>query len=59
MSALPAYVVADDLQSGALIALADPEVPPLNTLYLATRSGDAERFPGIGATVAALRRIIS
>ncbi len=59
MSALPAYVVADDLQSGALIALADPEIPPLNTLYLATRSGDAERFPGIGATVTALRRIIS
>jgi len=58
MSVLPMYMVADDLRAGALIALDEPEVPPLNTLYLATRSGDAERFSAIGATATALRRII-
>lgn len=58
MSVLPMYMVADDLRTGALIALDEPEIPPLNTLYLATRSGGAERFPAIGATATALRRII-
>ena len=59
MSVLPAYMVEDDLRAGALIALDDPEVAPLNTLYLATRSGDAERYPAIAAVAESLRRLIS
>ncbi len=58
MSVLPEYLVADDLRTGALIALDEPEIPPLNTLHLATRSGDVERFPAIAATAEALQRII-
>jgi hypothetical protein len=30
---------AEDLASGAIVALLEPEIPPINTLYLATRSG--------------------
>ncbi|OZB84235.1 LysR family transcriptional regulator [Microbacterium sp. 13-71-7] len=59
MSVLPAYMVAEDLRSGGLIALDEPEVAPLNTLYLATRSGDAERFPAVSAVVDTLRRFIA
>lgn len=59
MSVLPEYLVADDLRSGELVTLHDPEISPLNTLYLATRSGDAERFPAVAAACAALRRFIS
>ncbi|MFC7716115.1 hypothetical protein [Nonomuraea recticatena] len=36
---LPAYLCAGDLASGRLVALATPEVPPLNTGYLAVRAG--------------------
>jgi DNA-binding transcriptional LysR family regulator len=39
MSVLPRYLIADDLASGRLVALLDPELPPINTLYLAIRTG--------------------
>jgi DNA-binding transcriptional LysR family regulator len=36
---LPSYLCDRDLAAGRLVALAEPEVPPINTGYLAIRSG--------------------
>ncbi|MGX5184657.1 LysR family transcriptional regulator [Streptomyces avermitilis] len=38
-SVLPRYLCADELTSGALVLLADPEDPPINTSFLAQRPG--------------------
>ncbi|MFE3455179.1 LysR family transcriptional regulator [Nonomuraea sp. NPDC059194] len=43
ISVLPAYLCAADLAEGRLVALAAPEVPPLNTGYLAVRAGGLAR----------------
>jgi len=37
-SVLPTYLCDEALAAGDLIRLVDPELPPLNTLYVATRS---------------------
>ena len=58
MSVLPSYLVDADVTSGALAALHSPEVPPLNTLYLATRGREAESNASIAAAAAELRRLI-
>ncbi|MRG61226.1 LysR family transcriptional regulator [Agromyces sp. CFH 90414] len=58
MSVLPEYLVRDDVDAGRLVRLHEPEVPPLNTVYLATRGRDAERDPVIAAAFAAVRRFI-
>ena len=58
MSVLPSYLVADDLTAGRLVTLADPEVAPLNTLFLATRGREAESNAAIGAVAVQLRRLI-
>ncbi|MFI6675003.1 LysR family transcriptional regulator [Kribbella sp. NPDC050470] len=42
-SVLPTYLCAKPLASGDLVLLADPELPPLNTLYLVTRSDAGPR----------------
>ncbi|MFI7068054.1 LysR family transcriptional regulator [Kribbella sp. NPDC050124] len=42
-SVLPTYLCADALAAGDLVLLADPELPPLNTLYLVTRSDAGPR----------------
>ncbi|MEV0284162.1 LysR family transcriptional regulator [Kribbella sp. NPDC050820] len=42
-SVLPTYLCAEPLASGDLVLLADPELPPLNTLYLVTRSDAGPR----------------
>ncbi|MEU6879854.1 LysR substrate-binding domain-containing protein [Streptomyces sp. NPDC046712] len=39
ISVLPTYLCTAELDAGALIHLVEPEIPPINTLYLATRSG--------------------
>lgn len=39
VSVLPTYLCSEDLASGEIVALLEPEIPPINTLYLATRSG--------------------
>ncbi|MBN6053095.1 LysR family transcriptional regulator [Nonomuraea sp. RK-328] len=44
-SVLPAYLCRARLASGALVALAEPEVPPINTGYLAVRSGGLSAEP--------------
>lgn len=58
MSVLPRYLVDADLAGGALVQLDEPEVAPLNTVYLATRAREAERDANLGAAVAQLRRML-
>ncbi|GAA2105076.1 LysR family transcriptional regulator [Streptomyces albiaxialis] len=40
-SVLPRYLCLDELASGALVALREPEDPPINTAYLVQRPGSA------------------
>lgn len=58
MSVLPRYLVETDLADGGLVALHTPAEAPLNTLYVATRAGEAERSAHLGALVAELRRLL-
>ncbi|MEV8378514.1 LysR family transcriptional regulator [Kribbella sp. NPDC056861] len=44
-SVLPLYLCQDDLDAGRLQLLADPELPPLNTGYVAIRSDAGPRSP--------------
>jgi len=39
ISVLPRYLCLDELASGALVTLLDPEDPPINTAYLVRRPG--------------------
>ncbi|KAA2260647.1 LysR family transcriptional regulator [Solihabitans fulvus] len=39
ISVLPTYLCSAALESGEIVPLHMPEVPPINTLYLATRAG--------------------
>ncbi|MEU9895976.1 LysR family transcriptional regulator [Streptomyces phaeochromogenes] len=39
ISVLPRYLCLDELASGALVSLLDPEDPPINTAYLVRRPG--------------------
>lgn len=57
MSVLPRYLADDDLASGALVALHTPEVAPLNTVYLATRTGDLDRNHRLRALASAIQRL--
>ncbi len=41
ISVLPTYLCADELDRGEISVLYDAELPPLNTLFLATRAGGA------------------
>ncbi|MEV4395997.1 LysR family transcriptional regulator [Nonomuraea sp. NPDC049607] len=43
VSVLPAYLCRRDLAEGTLVALAEPPEPPINTGYLAVRSGALAR----------------
>ena len=58
MSVLPHYLVADDLASGALVLLHAPDMAPLNTVYLATRTGEIPRTPRLRTLIDELGRII-
>lgn len=51
-SVLPEYLCRGDLAAGRLVALHSPEVPPLNTLFLAHRAGVAP--PAVDAVRARL-----
>lgn len=44
-SVLPTYLCDEALAAGELVLLSDPELPPLNTLYLATRSATGPNNP--------------
>lgn len=43
ISVLPSYLCQEDLASGDIVPLLEPEIPPINTFYLATRSGTAHQ----------------
>ncbi|WP_086830087.1 LysR family transcriptional regulator [Allokutzneria sp. NRRL B-24872] len=53
ITVLPKYLCAAELESGELVLLHDPDEPPINTLYLATRS-DQARLPHIRAVTETL-----
>ncbi len=59
MSVLPRYLVPAELAAGTLVLLHDPEVAPLNTVYLATRAGDLERRRPLRDLASALERIVA
>jgi DNA-binding transcriptional LysR family regulator len=57
MSVLPRYLIEDELGSGALVSLHEPQVSPLNTVYLATRTGQLERNRQLRDVTACIERI--
>lgn len=59
MSVLPRYLVDADLAAGTLVLLDDPDVPPLNTIYLALRRGDEGRRTPASAVAVELRRMLA
>lgn len=58
MSVLPEYLVRDHLVRGELVLLDTPEVAPLNTVYLATRSRETARSQRVRDLESELRAII-
>lgn len=58
VSVLPRYLVAEDLAAGTLVDLDPQQVPPLNTLFLATRGRELDRDPALAAVAEQLRRWI-
>ncbi|MFF8097907.1 LysR family transcriptional regulator [Streptomyces sp. NPDC016675] len=48
VTVLPYYLCASELAAGDLVPLLEPEVPPLNTLFLACRA-DAVDIPSVAA----------
>lgn len=57
MSVLPRYLVEGDLSAGTLVALHTPEIAPLNTVYLATRTGDLDRNHQLRSLASAIQRL--
>lgn len=57
MSVLPRYLVEEDFASGTLVALHAPEWAPLNTVYLATRTGDLDRNHQLRSLASAIHRL--
>jgi DNA-binding transcriptional LysR family regulator len=53
VTVLPRYLCARELASGALVPLLEPKAPPVNTLFLAARSGTTA-LPHIAAVHACL-----
>jgi DNA-binding transcriptional LysR family regulator len=54
ITVLPRHLCAPALHDGTLVALLEPDVPPVNTLYLATRTGTTD-LPHIAAVHEQLR----
>ena len=53
ISVVPGYLCRGALDDGTVVALMAPEVPPINTIHLAVRTGDLG-YPHIAAVHAAL-----
>ncbi|MFC9929218.1 LysR family transcriptional regulator [Streptomyces sp. NPDC127190] len=49
IAVVPTYLCADDFARGTLVPLLAPEIPPITTMYLATREGDAVSRPQVAA----------
>lgn len=58
MSVLPRYLIQKDLVDGDLVLLHDPELPPLNTVYLAMRSGRAANGSAAPALARAMHQLM-
>lgn len=58
MSVLPRYLVEDDLAAGTLVTLHTPDFAPLNTVYLATRTGELERNPQLRSLMSTIQRLV-
>ncbi|GAA1794936.1 LysR family transcriptional regulator [Agromyces lapidis] len=54
MSVLPRYLVESELAAGRLVALYEPELAPLNTLYLVARTGELDRSDRLRALAEAI-----
>ncbi|MFF2495458.1 LysR family transcriptional regulator [Agromyces sp. NPDC058064] len=54
MSVLPRYLVESELAAGRLVALHEPEMAPLNTLYLVARTGELDRRDRLRALAEAI-----
>lgn len=59
MSVLPVYIVSEALTNGVVVVLNTPDVAPLNTVYLATRSSDLNRRPVVEALVKEIATLVS
>jgi len=57
MSVLPRYLVREQLAAGSLVELHRPQVAPLNTLYVVTRSGRIEASRTVRDLAAVIGRI--
>lgn len=53
ISVLPTYLCADELARGEVVPLLDPEIPPINTIYVANRAGESAH-----SRTAMLRRLL-
>lgn len=58
ISVLPEYLVREDIAAGDLVLLDNPEVAPLNTVYVATRSGETARNQRVRELERELRAIV-
>lgn len=58
ISVLPEYLVREDIAAGNLVLLDHPEVAPLNTVYVATRSGETARNQRVRELERELRAIV-
>ncbi|MEW2400607.1 LysR family transcriptional regulator [Streptomyces sp. NPDC046862] len=43
ISVLPRYLCVEELTAGEVVPLLEPEIPPINTFYLAVRQGELSR----------------
>lgn len=57
MSVLPTYLADPLIRSGEIVLLDEPEFRPLNTVFLATRTGVVRRDPVTAALVETLREL--
>lgn len=55
VSVLPTYLCTEELDRGEISIIHEPELPPINTLFLATRAGESET-PAMSAARAELLR---
>lgn len=55
VSVLPTYLCTEELDRGEISIIHEPELPPINTLFLATRAGESET-PAMRAACSELLR---
>lgn len=58
MSVLPRHLVESELAEGRLVPLHEPELAPLNTLYLVSRTGELDRRDRLRALAEAIVAVV-